>query len=169
MIIKMSLLCVLVKEAHINGPDSNFNTYVVIKIGSVKSTTQAVQGDHPDWNEEFFFEVNELDMGLTIELWNRGMVWDKLLGIHWLPLGNIYRSRATNVYELDNDLRVSLDSELSLKDGKIICTQTPTGHYLTLNIRIDNSVEINRAENLEIQKKLDVLNEILEQQVKLNY
>lgn len=31
-------------------------------------------------------EINELDMGLTIELWSRGMLWDKLLGLHWLPL-----------------------------------------------------------------------------------
>ncbi|RMZ98389.1 hypothetical protein BpHYR1_019776, partial [Brachionus plicatilis] len=68
----MSILCVIVKEAHINGLENNFNTYVVVKIGAVKSTSKVVQGVQPAWQEEFFFEINEQDEGLTIELWNRG-------------------------------------------------------------------------------------------------
>ena len=37
--------------------------------------------------------MNELETGLSIELWNRGMSWDKLLGVSWLPFTKIkYRS-----------------------------------------------------------------------------
>ena len=33
-----------------------------------------------------------MDMGLIIELWNKGMLWDKLIGTHWLPLITIKHS-----------------------------------------------------------------------------
>ena len=50
-----SILSIQVKEAHINGLDSSrFVTYVVLKIDSVKSTTLAIQGLGPYWNEEFY-------------------------------------------------------------------------------------------------------------------
>ena len=37
-------------------------------------------------------ETMRLDTGLTVELWNKGMLWDKLLGTHWLPLMSIHHS-----------------------------------------------------------------------------
>ena len=63
-------------------------------------------------------------------------------------------------------MQLSLDSELCLKDGRIISTQHPTGHFVTINAYIQRSDELNHAENFEIQQKLDLLNEILEQEVK---
>lgn len=33
-----------------------------------------------------------LDTGLIVELWNKGMLWDKLLGLHWLPLTKVHHS-----------------------------------------------------------------------------
>ena len=93
-------------------------------------------------------------MGLTIELWNRGMLWDKLLGVSWLPLMQINHSLPGRVikklvlklkqkmaikinimYEKtkkkddENDICISLDSELCLRDGCIVGTQVPTGIY----------------------------------------
>ena len=60
-------------------------------------------------------------------------------------------------------MRLSLDSELCLKDDKIISTQHPTGHFITIHTYTQGSDEFNQAENFEMQQKLDVLNEILEQ------
>ena len=40
----------------------------------------------------FYSELNEFDSGLTIELWNRGILWDNLLGLYWLPIVNIKHS-----------------------------------------------------------------------------
>jgi hypothetical protein len=34
-------------------------------------------------------EINDLNSGLTIELWNREPAWDKLLGVYWLPFSQI--------------------------------------------------------------------------------
>ena len=44
-------------------------------------------------------EVNELDTGLIIELWNRGMSWDKLLGVYWLSLASVKHSDTLDVKE----------------------------------------------------------------------
>jgi len=44
-----------------------------------------------------YSEINEFDIGLTIELWNRGMLWDKLLGVSWLPLMQINHSLPSRV------------------------------------------------------------------------
>ncbi|CAF1087622.1 unnamed protein product [Brachionus calyciflorus] len=157
------LICQKFKEAHINGLDNNFNTYIVVKIGSVKSTTIAVQGVQPAWHEEFFFEINELDEGVTIELWNRGMLWDKLLGLYWLPLFQINHSNIQN--DETNDLKISLDSELCLEEGKIIGTQHPTGHLLMINARIEiSNTEISEIESLELEHKIDILNEFFKKE-----
>ena len=68
-------------------------------------------------------------------------MWDNLLGLHWLPLGNIKHS---NVDRSDyNDISISLDSELCLHDNQIYGTQIPTGHKLLINARIDISATGN--------------------------
>ena len=36
-----------------------------------------------------FSEVNELDTGLLLEVWEKGMLWDKAIGYHWAPLNTI--------------------------------------------------------------------------------
>ncbi len=66
----------------------------------------------------------------------------------------------------DNDIQISLDSELCLRDGQIVGTQVPTGNSLLINARIELSqADLNESESLEMQKKLELLNEILEQEV----
>uniref|UniRef100_A0A4W3IHP8 C2 domain-containing protein n=1 Tax=Callorhinchus milii TaxID=7868 RepID=A0A4W3IHP8_CALMI len=49
----MSLLCVRVKKASLSGPADKFNTYVTLKVQNVKSTTIAVRGDQPGWEQDF--------------------------------------------------------------------------------------------------------------------
>ena len=38
-------------------------------------------------------DAQHVDNGLAVELWNKGVLWDKLLGTHWIPLTAI---RQTN-------------------------------------------------------------------------
>ena len=45
----------------------------------------------------FFSETMRLDAGLIIELWNKGMLWDKLIGTHWLPLMSIKHSNQVSL------------------------------------------------------------------------
>lgn len=37
----------------------------------------------------FNSETNRLDQGLILELWNKGVLWDKLLGVCFMPLRQI--------------------------------------------------------------------------------
>lgn len=36
-----------------------------------------------------FSETNRIDEGMILELWSKGVLWDKLLGVHYLPLTEI--------------------------------------------------------------------------------
>ena len=38
-------------------------------------------------------DAQHVGNGLAVELWNKGVLWDKLLGTHWIPLTTI---RQTN-------------------------------------------------------------------------
>lgn len=37
-------------------------------------------------------EINRLDLGLTVEVWNKGLIWDTMVGTLWIPLSSIRQS-----------------------------------------------------------------------------
>ena len=39
-----------------------------------------------------YSETARVDVGLVVELWNKGMLWDKLMGTHWLSLTTVKQS-----------------------------------------------------------------------------
>ena len=43
-------------------------------------------------------ETARVDVGLAVELWNKGMLWDKLMGTHWLPLTTVKQSNKVITY-----------------------------------------------------------------------
>lgn len=86
----MSLLSVTVSKAELVGAAAGHgNTYVTLKLQTVKSTTVPVKGKKPTWNQDFLFEVTDLDTGLLLEVWEKGMLWDKAIGYYWCPLNTI--------------------------------------------------------------------------------
>jgi len=86
----MSLLSVTVARAELVGSTAGHaNTYVTLKLQTVKSTTVPVKGRKPTWNQDFLFEVTDLDTGLLLEVWEKGMLWDKAIGYYWCPLNTI--------------------------------------------------------------------------------
>ena len=48
-------------------------------------------------------ETNCLDTGLLIEVWNKGLIWDKALGHYWLPLHQV-RQRIRLFFQSLNDI-----------------------------------------------------------------
>ena len=36
-----------------------------------------------------YSEVTDLDTGLLLEVWEKGMLWDKAIGYYWCPLNTI--------------------------------------------------------------------------------
>ncbi|XP_056632354.1 uncharacterized protein LOC130442346 [Diorhabda sublineata] len=150
----MSLLSVTVKKARFVGIQAQqFNTYVTLKLQNVKSTTVTVKGATPCWEQDFLFETNNLDTGLLIEVWSKGMIWDRAIGYHWIPLQTIQYSN-----EEGNGQWRSLEAELVMRDGEVIGTKMPTGHSLLLDCRFELPFDAENIEAMDLQRKLEMLN-----------
>ncbi|XP_057334436.1 protein unc-13 homolog A-like isoform X10 [Microplitis mediator] len=129
----MSLLSVTVKKAAFVGVQAQqFNTYVTLKLQNVKSTTVTVKGANPCWEQDFLFETNDVNTGLLVEVWSKGMLWDRALGYHYIPLPEVSYAN-----EDDCGQWVSLDSEVEMRGGEVVGTKTPTGHSLLISCRFE--------------------------------
>ncbi|XP_069562116.1 protein unc-13 homolog B-like [Brachyistius frenatus] len=137
----MSLLCVRVKKAKLHGPTDKFNAYVTLKVQNVKSTTITVRGDQPCWEQDFMFEINHLESGLVVELWNKGLIWDTLIGTSLIPLNTIRHSDEDGPGEW-----MLLDSEVLMREDEICGTTNPTPHHVQLDTRFELPFDIPENE-----------------------
>ncbi|KAF4076454.1 hypothetical protein AMELA_G00215340 [Ameiurus melas] len=154
----MSLLCVGVKKAKLDGPQEKFNTYVSLKVQNVKSTTISVRGNQPSWEQDFMFEINRLDLGLTVEVWNKGLIWDTMVGTVWIPLQSIRQSNEEGPGEWQ-----TLDSQVIMDDNEICGTKDPTFHRVLLDTRFELPLDIPEEEARYWAKKLEQLNAMRDQ------
>ncbi|KAL3055006.1 hypothetical protein OYC64_017846 [Pagothenia borchgrevinki] len=154
----MSLLCVGVKKAKLDGPQEKFNTYVTLKVQNVKSTTIAVRGNLPSWEQDFMFEINRLDLGLTVEVWNKGLIWDTMVGTVWIPLRSIRQSNEEGPGEW-----LTLDSQVIMTDNEISGTKEPTLHLVLLDTRFELPLDIPEDEARYWTKKLEQINAMRDQ------
>uniref|UniRef100_A0A669CIG6 Unc-13 homolog A n=1 Tax=Oreochromis niloticus TaxID=8128 RepID=A0A669CIG6_ORENI len=149
----MVFLCVTVSL-------SKFNTYVTLKVQNVKSTTIAVRGNLPSWEQDFMFEINRLDLGLTVEVWNKGLIWDTMVGTVWIPLHSIRQSNEEGPGEW-----LTLDSQVIMADNEICGTKEPTLHLVLLDTRFELPLDIPEDEARYWAKKLEQLNAMRDQDV----
>ncbi|XP_042620772.1 protein unc-13 homolog B-like isoform X2 [Cyprinus carpio] len=149
----MSLLCVRVKKAKLQGPPDKFNAYVTLKVQNVKSTTVTVRGDQPCWEQDFMFEISRLDLGIIVEVWNKGLIWDTMLGTAWIPLKSICHSEEEGPGEW-----IFLDSEVLMKADEIFGTKNPTPHRVLLDTRFELPLEIPEDEARYWTGKLEQIN-----------
>ncbi|XP_039190708.1 protein unc-13 homolog A isoform X7 [Crotalus tigris] len=154
----MSLLCVGVKKAKFDGPQEKFNTYVTLKVQNVKSTTIAVRGNLPCWEQDFMFEINRLDLGLTVEVWNKGLIWDTMVGTVWIPLSTIRQSNEDGPGEW-----LTLDFHVIMIDNEISGTKDPTFHRILLDTRFELPLDIPEEEARYWVKELERLNAMRDQ------
>ncbi|XP_072269659.1 protein unc-13 homolog B isoform X5 [Pyxicephalus adspersus] len=151
----MSLLCVRVKKAKLQGPPDKFNTYVTLKVQNVKSTTVTVRGDQPCWEQDFMFEISRLDLGLIVEMWNKGLIWDTMVGTVWIPLRTIRQSDEEGPGEWS-----ALEAEVLMKDDEICGTRNPTVHRILLDTRFELPFDIPEEEARYWTKKLEQMNSL---------
>uniref|UniRef100_A0A671VZS3 Unc-13 homolog A (C. elegans) n=1 Tax=Sparus aurata TaxID=8175 RepID=A0A671VZS3_SPAAU len=138
-----------------------FNTYVTLKVQNVKSTTIAVRGSQPCWEQDFMFEINRLDLGLTVEVWNKGLIWDTMVGTLWIPLRNIRQSNEEGPGQW-----LTLDSNAIMAENEICGTKDPTFHRLLLDTRFELPLDIPEEEARYWAKKLEQLNAMRDQDVR---
>uniref|UniRef100_A0A8D3CAN3 Unc-13 homolog A (C. elegans) n=1 Tax=Scophthalmus maximus TaxID=52904 RepID=A0A8D3CAN3_SCOMX len=135
-----------------------FNTYVTLKVQNVKSTTIAVRGSQPCWEQDFMFEINRLDLGLTVEVWNKGLIWDTMVGTLWIPLHSIRQSNEEGPGQW-----LTLDSNVIMAENEICGTKDPTFHRLLLDTRFELPLDIPEEEARYWAKKLEQLNAMRDQ------
>uniref|UniRef100_A0A8C2L594 Unc-13 homolog A (C. elegans) n=1 Tax=Cyprinus carpio TaxID=7962 RepID=A0A8C2L594_CYPCA len=151
-------LSITVKKAKLDGPQEKFNTYVSLKVQNVKSTTIAVRGSQPCWEQDFMFEINRLDLGLTVEVWNKGLIWDTMVGTLWIPLSNIRQSNEEGPGQW-----LTLDSQVIMAENEICGTKDPTFHRVLLDTRFELPLDIPEEEARYWAKKLEQLNAMRDQ------
>uniref|UniRef100_A0A8C8HQT6 Unc-13 homolog A (C. elegans) n=1 Tax=Oncorhynchus tshawytscha TaxID=74940 RepID=A0A8C8HQT6_ONCTS len=154
-------VCFAVKKAKLDGPQEKFNTYVTLKVQNVKSTTIAVRGAQPCWEQDFMFEINRLDLGLTVEVWNKGLIWDTMVGTLWIPLQNIRQSNEDGPGHW-----LTLDSQVIMAENEITGTKDPTFHRVLLDTRFELPLDIPEDEARYWAKKLEQLNAMRDQDVR---
>uniref|UniRef100_A0A3B3WJ63 Unc-13 homolog A (C. elegans) n=1 Tax=Poecilia mexicana TaxID=48701 RepID=A0A3B3WJ63_9TELE len=142
-------------KGKLDGPQK-FNTYVTLKVQNVKSTTIAVRGSQPCWEQDFM-EINRLELGLTVEVWNKGLIWDTMVGTVWIPLQNIRQSNEEGPGQW-----LTLDSNVIMAENEICGTKDPTFHRLLLDTRFELPL-IPEEEARYWAKKLEQLNAMRDQ------
>ncbi|MEQ2313586.1 hypothetical protein AMECASPLE_003477, partial [Ameca splendens] len=130
-----------------------FNAYVTLKVQNVKSTTITVRGDQPCWEQDFMFEISNLDSGLVVELWNKGLIWDTMIGTALIPLDTIHQSDEEGPGEW-----TALDSEVLMKEDQICGTTNPTPHQVLLDTRFELPFDIPEDEAQYWTSKLERIN-----------
>lgn len=154
----MYLLSIRVKKAKLHEDDTTFNTYTSLKVQNVKSSTICVRGPDPVWEQDYMFEVNRLDIDLIIEVWNKGMLWDKMLGRAWIPLHDVQPS----IEEGDGSW-YQLYTTLVTNNDVVCGTKNPTHHKILCDVRFEIPHDLTDEEVVMFQHHLDELNEHLEE------
>lgn len=73
-----------------------------------------------------------MDQGLMVELWNKGVLWDKLIGVNYCPLTEIQYSAVPG-----NGKWLQIDQDLVTRNGQTVGTSNPTGHSILVDVRFE--------------------------------
>ncbi|XP_018600564.2 protein unc-13 homolog B isoform X2 [Scleropages formosus] len=98
-------------------------------------------------------EINRLDLGLTVEVWNKGLIWDTMVGTAWIPLKSIRQSDEEGPGQW-----TFLDAEVLMKADEICGTKNPTPHQVLLDTRFELPFDIPEDEARYWTGKLERLN-----------
>ncbi|KAJ8277286.1 hypothetical protein GJAV_G00073550 [Gymnothorax javanicus] len=105
-----------------------------------------------------YSEINRLDLGLTVEVWNKGLIWDTMVGTVWIPLHSIRQSNEEGPGQW-----LTLDSQVIMAENEICGTKDPTFHRVLLDTRFELPLDIPEEEARYWAKKLEQLNAMRDQ------
>ena len=149
----MYLLSVVIKKALLDGYSEKLDTYATLKVQNVKSSTQHIKGCEPIWEESFLFEINQIDIGLLIEVWNKGILWDSLIGCFYTSLQSVQPST-----EPGEGAWYALYSNTVTRNGTVCGTQNLTSHKLLCDIHFEIPNSLTDEEIAIVQRHLDEWN-----------
>ena len=130
---------------------AQFNCYVVLWLQDIRGVTVTSGGTQPVWEQEILFETDNLDTGLLVELWNKGALWDKLLGCLWIPLKEVRLANPNESPELRRGNWYVLNAELAYDHNtrQVIGTKLSTEHKLLIECHFETPYEYPGLEQLE--------------------
>lgn len=77
----------------------DFYPYCNVNVGKeTKKTPQVKESLTPVWNSRFTFNVNNPDTQLLIEIWNKGWIKDKFLGVVFTRLRNFRNGKPSEMW-----------------------------------------------------------------------
>ncbi|XP_064013662.1 protein unc-13 homolog A-like [Pogoniulus pusillus] len=118
-----------VKRGRLAKATDAFKTYVVLKVQNLKSTTIERRGSEPCWDQDFMFEICADGKGFIVELWKKGLLWDSILGVVWIPLATVEHATDEGPGSW-----WTLYSEVVKNGSEIQGTKTPTSHEILLDV-----------------------------------
>ncbi|KAK2508354.1 hypothetical protein MC885_002195 [Smutsia gigantea] len=98
-------------------------------------------------------EISRLDLGLSVEVWNKGLIWDTMVGTVWIALKAIRQSDEEGPGEWS-----TLEAETLMKDDEICGTKNPTPHKILLDTRFELPFDIPEEEARYWTYKLEQIN-----------
>lgn len=140
-VLVMLLFCVCVKRVKFQGLLDKFNIYVILKVQNVKSIIVVVCGDQFFWEQDFMFEISCLDLGLSVEVWNKGLIWDIMVGIVWIVLKIICQLDEEGFGEW-----FMLEVEMLMKDDEICGIRNLIFYKILFDIRFELFFDILEEE-----------------------
>ena len=137
--IYFALFIRVLGELDIN-PNSQSECYATVKVENLKARSDQLRGCRPAWNQEFFFEISrDIDLGVEIEIWEKGFLWDKILGAVVVPYSNIRWSNTENG-----------GSWITLTDKEPTGSER-TNHKILLELRFETGNDLTLEEVLFVQ------------------
>ncbi|GAB0202942.1 protein unc-13 B [Grus japonensis] len=100
-------------------------------------------------------EISRLDLGLIVEVWNKGLIWDTLVGTVWIALKAIHQSDEEGPGEWS-----TLEAEVVMKHDEICGTKNPTPHKILLDTRFELPFDIPEEEARYWTRKLEQINSL---------
>ncbi|XP_073474854.1 protein unc-13 homolog B-like isoform X2 [Aquarana catesbeiana] len=133
----MVLLCVKVKRGRFNQFSGTASTYVIIKVHNLQSVTVPRPGSEPCWEQDYSFDLSDIQSGLLVQVWKSGWIWDSVLGNVWIPLQSIKHATDEGSGEW-----WTLHSEVETNGSEVCGIRSPTSHEILLDLFFAESYEL---------------------------
>ncbi|XP_029430715.1 protein unc-13 homolog A-like [Rhinatrema bivittatum] len=125
----MNCATCMVKEGKLHKATDTYNTYIVLKVHNLKSTTVTRGGSKPRWEQDYIFEIQDTESCLSVELWRKGWLRDTLLGTISIPLQTVQHAIDEGTGEW-----WPLHSEIIRRGNEINTIKALTTHEILLDV-----------------------------------
>ncbi|XP_064192510.1 protein unc-13 homolog A-like [Anguilla rostrata] len=126
-----------IKRGELHGPPDEFNAYVTVKVRNLKTTTVPLRGNEPSWEQNYILEINDLEKSIFVEVWDKRLIWDVLLGSVCIPLSAVQHRTQEGPGQW-----WPLHSDVIMEGIEVCGVDSPAHHKIMLDIYDEMLTEI---------------------------